>query len=282
MLDQIAQTDRAAANLLHHCAGLTAGDRLVILHEPPGLGYYDDALPGSLAQSALALGLQVQLLQVPFAPDVRALAPGLATLIADADCAVFIARLGDQLRFQDMPAGARCVVVYALDGTMFRSGFGTAHYGAFLALKGAVDAALDVAREIRVTCPLGSDFYGPGPKVLRSGVTDVSILRFPMSVFSPVPAQAFSGCVALRFLAGTGSRYYQPGEVEFERPVIARFDAGRLTGFDGSGADVARAKAHYAHVAGLFGIDGGFVHSWHAGIHPGCVSTQHARADYDR
>ncbi|MFY8099292.1 MAG: hypothetical protein ACOVOA_04960, partial [Allorhizobium sp.] len=36
------------------------------------------------------------------------------------------------------------------------------------------------------------------------------------------------------------------------------------------------------HVSNLFGIDGGFVHSWHAGIHPGCVYPERAEASYER
>ena len=45
------------------------------------------------------------------------------------------------------------------------------------------------------------------------------ILRFPMPVFTPVPATTFSGKVALcGFLTGTRSRYYDdyaPGEISW-------------------------------------------------------------------
>ncbi len=45
---------------------------------------------------------------------------------------------------------------------------------------------------------------------------------------------------------------------------------------------MARAEAQYAHVAGLYGIDGGIVHSWHAGIHPGCAFAGSAHDSYER
>jgi len=100
---------------------------------------------------------------------------------------------------------------------------------------------------------------------------DTSILRFPMSVFTPVPAHSFSGRVALAgFLTGTGSRYYDNLHLDFAGQVFALLKNGRLTGFDGPPSDVAKADAQYDRVAGLFGIDRNFVHSWHAGIHPGC------------
>lgn len=42
------------------------------------------------------------------------------------------------------------------------------------------------------------------------------VSRFPMPVFTPLPAAEFSGIVALPgFLAGTGSLYYQPYAIEY-------------------------------------------------------------------
>ncbi|MDH5531351.1 MAG: hypothetical protein OEY05_15070, partial [Paracoccaceae bacterium] len=39
---------------------------------------------------------------------------------------------------------------------------------------------------------------------------------------------------------------------------------------------------HYDRVSGMFGIDRNFVHSWHAGIHPGCGYPRNARDNYER
>jgi hypothetical protein len=100
---------------------------------------------------------------------------------------------------------------------------------------------------------------------------DTSILRFPMSVFSPVPAHTFSGRVALAgFLTGTGSRYFDNYHLDFDGQVFAILEQGRLTGFEGDVSDVKKANAYYDRVSEVFGIERNFVHSWHAGIHPGC------------
>ena len=98
----------------------------------------------------------------------------------------------------------------------------------------------------------------------------------------PVPAHTFSGRVATRFLTGTGSRYYDDYTPEFTAPLFALMRDGRLTGFEGQAEDVARATAQYNRVAETFGIDRDFVHSWHAGIHPGCGYPWDMRRNWER
>jgi hypothetical protein len=83
-------------------------------------------------------------------------------------------------------------------------------------------------------------------------------------------------------LCGTGSRYYRPFGMRLDRPLVAVIAGGRLLRWEGDATDVARAQAHYDHVAGLYGLDGGIVHSWHAGIHPGCAYPGSAHDNYER
>ena len=46
--------------------------------------------------------------------------------------------------------------------------------------------------------------------------------------------------------------------------------------------EVDRVREHYHRVSHQFGIDGNVVHSWHAGIHPGCSYTSQASQNPDR
>lgn len=283
MTAEAGSVDRAAENLLSNCARLRPGHRLLVLHEAEGEGYYDDRIAPAIAHAANARGIHTTLCRVPFQDTVEDLDDEMSDLMAEADCTIFFARLGDQVRFRTLPHGSRAVVSYALDMEMLSSPFGTAHYHAFTALKEAIDCHLATAREIQVTCPYGTDFAGPGPGGRTRPGHDVTITRFPMSVFAPVPAAGFSGQAALAgFLMGTGSRYYQPYGRQLSGRLLARFERGRLTGFDGAPPDVAAANAHYDDIAARFAIDRNVVHSWHAGIHPGCTYARPAESDFLR
>ncbi len=273
--------ERAATNLLSHCAGVQAGGKLLIVAEGPEFGYYDGITAQRVAAEAAARGIETRLIMVPFQEVIREIDPAEAALMAAADCTIFFARLGDQMRFRALPAGTRAVVCYTLDMAAFCSAYGTAQYAGFELLKHAIDAMVGGARDIHVTCPLGTDFRGRGPALSATKGCDVTVKRFPMSVFAPVAAAGFTGRAALAgFLMGTGSRYYQPYGRALQAALFACFDAGRLSHFEGRPDDVALATAHYLDIAGRFGLDAGAVHSWHAGIHPGCAHPLPVHSDY--
>jgi len=277
----IPSPEAGALNLLQNCAHAAAGDRLLIACESPEYGYFDADAVALVHRAADRLGLHVDTVDVGFNPDDPHLPPDLLARFEAADIVLFLARLGDQLRFSQMPQGKTIIVSFAVSRGLFGSAFGTGHHGAFLALKDAVNATLDRAETVRITCPLGTEISGR-PEMNLASDGDTTIRRFPMSVFTPVPAHSFSGRAALRFLTGTGSRYYPDYSPEFSAPVFAILRDGRLAGFEGTPGDVARANAQYDRVSGLFGIDRNFVHSWHAGIHPGCGYPWDMRQTYER
>ena len=49
-----------------------------------------------------------------------------------------------------------------------------------------------------------------------------------------------------------------------------KVSSNAITRFEGTDADVTVATRHYEFVGSTYGIDTYHVHSWHAGIHPGC------------
>lgn len=282
MSERQGRIEKGALNLLANGAGTRKGDRLLILHEERGLGYYDDEIVGAVIDAATGMEAQVTVAQVPFEPQPAKMPDDVLALMQAADRTVFLARLGDQLRFHEMAPGKRVVVCYALDVDMLSSSYGTADHHAFVALKSAIDGMLGRAESIRVTCPKGTDFSGPGPGVAQA-LPDVGVQRFPMPVFTPIAAEKFSGTVVLPgFLVGTGSKYYRPYALEYEGPLSVAFEAGRIVGFRGSAAAIRAAEQHYRFVAEKFDIDGDCVHSWHAGVHPGCGFSGAAADSYER
>ena len=274
---------RGLRNMLIECAGAKLGDTLLILHEDHRLGYYGEGLVEVVADNARAIGLAVRLHQVPLLPDAEDLPADIAEAFAEADHALFLARLGDQLRFCTLPPGAQPIVSYALDTQTMASPFATASHQAFIELKACFNEMLFGAQRIRVTCARGTDFAGRQPHSEGRRPVDVQIKRFPVPVFAPLDATGFTGRVAVaHFLAGTGSKYYEPYGVPIRDTIFAEIEGARLVGWDGAPDQVSRVRAHYAFVADRYGIDRDAVHSWHAGIHPGCAYVEPAHVNYQR
>ncbi len=134
-----------------------------------------------------------------------------------------------------------------------------------------------------MTCPLGTDFRGAVSASANEQPAKTSVLRFPLSVFTPLDSKSFSGRVAMaRLLVGTGSTYYEPYGIPLAGVLLADIGEGRIQSITGDADQVTLAKAHYEYVGGLLGLDPYAIHSWHAGIHPGCSYPMRAEANYER
>lgn len=268
-----------ARNLLFGCGGFARGERLLIVHEDPSLGWYDAAAPQAVAALAAREGIDVTLCRTA---TVEAGAdPHADALIAAHDNVVFFARLGDRNRFA-APGRGRTVMCYATTAAALASPFGTTPHAAMVDLKRAVDAALFAADEITLACPLGTKVCGRAPGALDTAA-EVGVRRFPLGVPTPMPAEGFSGTVVLaRYLTPTGSRVYEPAVLPLASPVLAEIAAARITALSGAEDVVGAVSAHYHALAARFGIDPGVVHSFHAGIHAGCHADRPAADNADR
>ena len=267
--DQQDAFDASARNLFVNCAGCHPGDRVLIIFETENDGYYDNLLVHDLVQAVQRLDLLPMTYGVPLSRTVSDPDAMLSAMMEAAACTVFLARLGDQIRFRSENASQQQIVSYALDREMFVSDFCRVDYAAFDKLNRALNTAMSNASEIRVTCPLGTDFIGSTPQFAKTG-GDTTRKRFPVSVSAPIPATSFRGKIAQSgFLTGTGSHYYTPYHCALEDTLVVHFDGHHITAFEGSSKDVSAAKRHYEFVGDTYGIDTYFVHSWHAGIHPG-------------
>lgn len=278
-----ALLEEGARNLLVGCGALASGDSLLILHEDPVHGWYDPGLPEAIAAVARTLGARVRL-QAVGPPRAE---PGrddeLDAAIAAHSHALFLARIGDQDRFEARAGETVTIMSYARTHAALASPFGRAPHAALQAVKNAVDALQQGADEIEITCPLGSRLTGRPTPLPPEAPADVSVRRFPLGVPQPVLAAGFSGSVVLaRFLTPTGSRPYEPDSLPLAEPVRAHIENGRILDFDGPADSVASVRAHHRHVGGLFAIDPWAVHSFHAGIHPACAYPFPAADNPDR
>jgi hypothetical protein len=275
-----------ARNLLQACLQARPGDKLLVLSENPAEGFYDQRAPQAVVEQAIDMGLSVDRREVPFVAEAGEADQDIWDHMQRVDHIVFFARLGDQIRFDALPAVSKAAVVYAMDEGMLGSRFGAASHEGFVRLKDRINAAMAQASCIRMTCPLGTDISGRLSAAAAAESNDegeVTIRRFPMAVFKPVPADKFSGRVVVsRFLTGTGHRYYTPYDLLLDGPVVAQVEAGRVRTYEGPSGEVEKVRAHVRRVAERFGIDPDVIHSWHAGIHPGCAYLPEARDNLAR
>lgn len=269
-----------ARNLLLNCANLQTGETLLVISERADLGWYDGKTAKYITQLAKEMGIKTSLIEVGRPENVRC--PQLSRQIENHDCTIFFSRIGDQDRFSHPKAGTRSVMSYIRDMDMLASKFCTTDYNAIRALKNAIDDILFNAHSVEITCSLGTHLTNNTP-YKDNRKADVGVLRFPLGVHAPMTATNLSGTLAMdRYLAPTGSRIYEPPCLKLDTSIIAKVEMGRIVDFTGPKVTVKKVKEHYSHVASQFDIDAAVIHSWHAGIHPGCAYDVPESEDPDR
>ena len=280
MMPALAMT--GAENLIDGCLGPISGMTIGLVAEKPELGWYDAAIADTLEECITARGGICRRLASDGPANMAD--PRITTLEAEVDGLVFLCRSGDQGRFERKAATKPVVMCYARNAAMLASEFGTLPHGAMTILKKLIDRLCMEAREIEVTCPAGTCLTGSitPPPDADDKIAEVGIKRFPMAVPQPLGCEGFSGRVVIRgSLATTGSRVYYPPVVALDDEITVTLDGNRITSVDGDPADQARFRKHYMQIAEQFGLDAYFVHSFHAGIHPGLDPAMVSMADAD-
>lgn len=267
-------------NLLKKCMKVQAGETALLVCEDPALRWYDTAVSRIIKAALENLGCRVSTVQVS-GPD-KPLPTHYESDLAAHDVIVYLARVGDQDRFIDKLPGKNVAMLYVRDEKSLRSAYAATDHGAMVALKASVDAVARASDHVTIGCPLGTRLEGLVE--MEDDVDgDVAVKRFPLCVPQPVLTRAISGQVALaRWLTPTGSRSYSPAAVRIDGVVMAHVDHGRITGFEGNASSVTAIEQHYEMVSGRFGLDRDAIHSWHAGIHPGCFFDGNIDDDPDR
>lgn len=260
---------KGARNLLINCGNIKPGEKLLIVSEDPALGWYDHQTSDIVAAEAAQMGAMVTHVFVGGPENTRC--PKLAKKVEEHDCTIFFSRIGDQERFSKPKEGTRSIMCYIRDIEMLATPFATADYNAVIEFKDNIDDILFNAENIKITCPLGTSFSGSLEKNKKPDQKDVSVLRFPLGVATPIEAINFSGYIAMdRYLAPTGSKVYHPPYIEIKKPILAAIEQGRIVDFSGDQEVIDTIRNHYRKIGDEFNIDPMIVHSWHAGIHPGC------------
>ena len=104
-------------NLLFHCGGARPGQSLLVAYEPQEFGFFDDDVVDCVVSEAVKFGFAVKQICVGFQPDAPGFPPELLKEMMQSDIVVFLARLGDQLRFSEMPDNLTIINSYTLNKT---------------------------------------------------------------------------------------------------------------------------------------------------------------------
>ena len=142
-----------ARNLLVNCAGIKPGEKLLIVGEDSDEAYYDKSVCELIAEAALGLGAQAE---VVIAPDTNA--PRTSPRRCPTQCSgppvpSFVARLGDQLRFCSLPGEGRKAMCSLPDIDYLADPFARNHYEILRRVNAAMESAIDRAGTYRITCP---------------------------------------------------------------------------------------------------------------------------------
>jgi len=274
-----------ARNLLVNCAGVRSGDQVLIITEPEHLHHYDPAVARCIAEEARKLGARAKLVEVEPAGGPEDVPAWLLEEISRASHTIFLNRIGDQLRFAPLPGAGSKTVCYTLDLDYLGSAFAASPYGVWENVQREVIARLARATRYSIRCPLGTDLSAESAAGVAeiSPATDFTVKNFPMMIVPPVSARHLSGKLVLSHaMTSTGIHSYEESILPLEAPVEVTLDDGRITGFAGPPALVARIAAQFDRVASLFGGSRDVVNSWHAGINPFTWFLPPALSDMDR
>lgn len=274
-----------AKSLLEDAINVSSGQTLAIVAEEPSLGFYDTMISDCVSQVAESLGVSTKIIRVGDHTGLDDIPTEVDDALRDYDHVLFLARLGDSLRFSEIPGRASKTMSYALDVSMLGSPYCTLRHSVLKKIQNAYNTHADQAKTWRVTCPNGTDITGTQDVDLvgRGETDDFTVIRYPVCAARPIGCETANGVVALsRFLMASGNRRYPDSDFFMSEAVMAEVKDGKIVDFEGGAQVVADIRAHYERVGEFFQMDPFNVHSWHAGLNPGASYPVRAELNLDR
>ncbi len=264
-----------ALNLLQNCVSVGEGDRVLIIGEEGKSAFFHAAVCDVVANAAKEIGARPRIMIAPESDGPNDFPASIAEAMEDVDHTLFFARLGDRVRFFQLPGAGTKTMCYTRDAGYLGAEFGRVPYGLYVDVLDRLMARISDASECRIACPLGTDLRadlashdaanGAGDLV----AADFSVKLFPVMIFPPLSCAHMSGRLALgRWLISTTVNAYEECLFEIGGDVFAILGNGRIVGFEGNASEVARIEAHFHKVASLVGGDPFACNSWHTGIYP--------------
>jgi len=272
-----------ANNLLKHCLGVEPGQSLLIVLEQDEQLYARDV--GLLIEGrARDLGATVTVLNEPLIQHAADFPESVSSVMRTVDHTLFLSRLGDYVRFVELPGRCTKFTSYTFDIEQLGSPYATVSHTLLALLRDKLEQELLAATSWHITCPLGTDLKGTFQWASLDGGEDDELMvgLFPVSTFKPIACHTANGQVALsRWLMPGGAPKIESPGLDLTQTVFCEINGGMIQRFTG-GEDAERVSTHYDRVASLLQLNRNRVHSWHLGINPQTYFPTDANLDLEK
>jgi len=259
-----------ADNLLLGHMGLKAGESCLLVLEPDEQ-LYERKVGEIIEARCRELGAYVTVETQPLIAHAEDFPVSVANTMRHVDHTLFLSRLGDYVRFIELPGRCTKTTCYTYNTRLLASHFASIPSTLMTALRDKLEAELLLAKHWRITCPLGSDLSGEFNWASLGGGSDdeLQVSLFPITTFKPVSCDTASGSVALsRWLMPGGATKVENANLKLQSTVHCEVESGMIKRFYGCPQTADKISRHYDHVASTLGINRNRVHSWHLGINP--------------
>ena len=143
--------------MLEGAVTIPPGASVLVAYEDASLGWYDVELKDRVIEYCREI-LSVKVDSVEVGLPANTPSAPLEEKLQEKrfDWIIFLARLGDQGRFDEDHDGPRKLMVYTRRFSQLASTFGTVPQNAMITLKKVVDDLINNATSITITCPHGT------------------------------------------------------------------------------------------------------------------------------
>lgn len=283
---------RGIDNLLLECLGAKSGDSmLLVLEEDESL--YDRSVGLAVEARCRELGITIAVLSEPLISHAVNFPESVASAMHNVDHTLFLSRLGDYVRFVELPGDCNKTTGYIYTTEQLSSPYVTVSHKLRAQLRDKLEQELLVAKSWQITCPLGTNLSGSFCWQSLTGGNDDELLvsLFPVSTFKPIPCNTATGRVALsRWLMPGGAPKIESPGLTLNNTVFCDVIDGQIDRFYGAepasdtdiDAEAEKVSQHYDRVASMLGINRNRVHSWHLGINPQTYFSTDADNGFDQ
>ena len=141
-----------AKSLIEDAIGACSNETLAIVAEDPNLGIYDAMVPECVAEVAGKLGIDTKIIHVGDHAGLENMPKVVSDALSNFDHVLFHSRLGDTLRFSNIPGQASKTMSYALDLSILGGPSCTVPHRVMEEIRTAYNRVADAAEIWRIRC----------------------------------------------------------------------------------------------------------------------------------